>query len=801
MSSTINPYEIGEARPPDGWLVSDWGHFSSIMDWSADNVIKDADGVHLILDEASYTWRQTYHGGEIQSDAVATTGTFTWTAQAPDMVPGAVFGMFTFQEDYRDPRTEFDFEFVGSTTEVQVVVHMAGPDGGPSVGTGRTIDLGFDASEGVHTYQTVVTPYEEAVFLVDGEVIAYFSATDMPGGVWETRPMRSYANLWNTDQSWAGHWTGLPNGEPLEATLLGAEIQPDVYAGIGQVNGTAGADVINGTAEDEIIRGEAGDDLLSGAEGSDFLRAGSGNDLLDGGADDDRMEGGSGDDAFVFDAAGDAAVELAGDGTDEVRSSVDATLGAHLENLVLTGSGDLQGTGNELANRVEGTAGSNLLAGLGGDDALFAGAGNDVLEGGAGHDRLDGGTGQDRLDGGLGDDLLVVDAVGDTVVEGAGGGVDQVSAAVSYALGAEVENLVLTGSGSIHGTGNELANRITGNDGGNGLVGGAGDDTLLGGAGHDTLEGGIGSDRLEGGAGNDAYVLAATGDAVVEAAGGGVDQVDAAFTYALGAEVENLLLTGSAAANGTGNGLGNRITGNGASNGLYGGAGDDSLYGGEGSDTLDGGTGTDRLEGGVGNDTYVLAAAGDAVVELADGGIDQAKSSVSATLAPNVENLVLTGSAAIGGIGNGLANRITGNAGDNSLTAGGNNDKINAGEGSDVLLGGRGADVLTGGAGADDFVFNATKESGLGAKRDVIKDFTKGQDDVVLTSIDANTALDGNQAFTLDAGGSFDAGEVRQTRKGANLLIELNTDGDKAAEASILLNNVTGPLAADDFLL
>ncbi len=146
--------------------------------------------------------------------------------------------------------------------------------------------------------------------------------------------------------------------------------------------------------------------------------------------------------------------------------------------------------------------------------------------------------------------------------------------------------------------------------------------------------------------------------------------------------------------------------------------------------------------------------------------------------------------------------RARGHNGNDVLNGRGGDDVLAGGAGAHVLIGGRGTDVLTGGTGADDFVLDAAKESGLGVhQRDVIKDFAKGQDDIGLTSIDANGTVDGNQAFTLDAGGTFGAGEIRQAQKGASPLIELNTDGDAAAEASILLNNVTGPLAASDFLL
>jgi Ca2+-binding RTX toxin-like protein len=200
-----------------------------------------------------------------------------------------------------------------------------------------------------------------------------------------------------------------------------------------------------------------------------------------------------------------------------------------------------------------------------------------------------------------------------------------------------VENLVLIGTTALNGTGNGLANRLTGNGSNNVLLGGAGTDTLLGGAGSDTLDGGAESDRLEGGLGNDTYVLVSTGDTVVEAMSAGMDTVRAGVSYALGVNLENLVLTGSAALNGTGNVLANSLTGNSGANSLrggdgadrlagesgadalLGGSGTDRLFGGAGADKLQGGAGVDTVSGGMGNDIFVFASrseAGDVVTDF-----------------------------------------------------------------------------------------------------------------------------------------------------------------------------------------
>jgi len=335
------------------------------------------------------------------------------------------------------------------------------------------------------------------------------------------------------------------------------------------------------------------------------------------------------------------------------------------------------------ADSLVGTINADTIQGLAGDDTLIGAEGNDTLDGGADNDSLDGGAGTDSMVGGSGNDIYLVDNVNDVVVELAGEGIDVVTATVSYSIGAEVENLTLAGDAAINGTGNDLANVLTGNSAANSLVGAGGSDTL---------DGGAGADTLAGGAGNDAYVVDNMADVVIEAANEGVDDVQSSVSHTLAANVENLTLTGSVAINGTGNELANVLTGNTAANSLAGGAGNDTIAAGAGNDTLNGGTGNDSLTGGAGNDTYVIDSTNDVIVEVANEGTDLVQSSVSHTLAANVENLTLTGSAVINGTGNGVANVLTGNGAANSLVGGGGNDTLNGGAGVDTLVGGAGND-------------------------------------------------------------------------------------------------------------
>jgi|GEM_PF-1882408 len=150
--------------------------------------------------------------------------------------------------------------------------------------------------------------------------------------------------------------------------------------------------------------GNGGSNRLYGNELDNRLVGGSGNDLLSGRGGADTMIGGTGDDTYYIDA-GDTVVELAGEGTDIVHSSLSSyALPDHVETLTLSGSGGISGTGNAGANTLNGNGGGNLLRGLGGNDRIFANAGNDRLEGGDGDDGLRGGTGTDTLVGGAGRD-------------------------------------------------------------------------------------------------------------------------------------------------------------------------------------------------------------------------------------------------------------------------------------------------------------------------------------------------------------------------------------------------------------
>jgi Ca2+-binding RTX toxin-like protein len=303
----------------------------------------------------------------------------------------------------------------------------------------------------------------------------------------------------------------------------------------------------------ENLAGSAHDDLLTGNAGNNQLSGGDGNDTLDGGLGTDVLAGGRGNDVYRVNAAADDVRELAGEGTDEIRSTLSSSLMtlADIENLTLLGTSAINATGNARNNLLIGNAAANLI---------------------------DGGSGADTMAGGKGNDTYVVGSAGDIVTEAAAEGTDTVrSSLASHTLHGNVEKLVLL-PGGIAGTGNDLAN------------------TLIGNAADNILDGRIGRDTLIGGTGDDVYLVDDVRDVVTESLGAGVDTVKStAPSYSLGAGVNNLILLGTGNTSGTGNSLGNRLTGNAGNNNLNGSTGDDTVTGGGGGDQIDVYSGNDLV--------------------------------------------------------------------------------------------------------------------------------------------------------------------------------------------------------------
>ncbi len=314
---------------------------------------------------------------------------------------------------------------------------------------------------------------------------------------------------------------------------------------------------LTGTAVE--AKGNDLNNILLGNSSNNTIYGFAGNDILNGGAGDDRLFGGLGNDTYIVDSMGDIVTELLNEGTDTVESSVTWTLGDNLETLKLTGTANIDGTGNALNNFLQGNNGNNTLIGGDGNDTLIGGFGNNTLIGGNGND------------------TYIVEVATDIVTEALNAGTDTVQASVSWTLGDNLENLTLTGSGNINGTGNDLNNTLNGNGGNN---------ILNGGGGNDILNGNTGTDTMSGGSGNDTYYVDVIGDIVTEALNQGIDTVFSSVDWNLGDFIENLTLTNSANLNATGNELDNLLNGNNGNNILVGNAGADTLTGGRGNDTL-----------------------------------------------------------------------------------------------------------------------------------------------------------------------------------------------------------------------
>uniref|UniRef100_UPI00286D6C03 calcium-binding protein n=1 Tax=Sphingomonas sp. TaxID=28214 RepID=UPI00286D6C03 len=456
------------------------------------------------------------------------------------------------------------------------------------------------------------------------------------------------------------------------------------------VEGGGAADTLTGNDEPESLIGLAGNDRLIGNGGGDRLTGGFGEDLLEGGAGDDRLYGnedadelfgGSGDD-WLFGGAGNDVL-APGEGNDYVEG------GAGIDQLAIDYSASPTAayfTFNPLAfvsvpgisvsvldveaARVHGSQFADVIIGTESGDALFGGGGNDLLRGGAGNDLLDGGTAGATAQATItlaGDALATavpidhffalngnVNIAGATSVPHASLRVDvqtdpfefdqDTSRYLSFDVPAGGGNLTVDVDGTAFGV--DTLVRIYDSNGIEVAVNDDGDYS------------GYDPGPFDPGSQNPAdsllhFTLAAGGTYFLQIRSlVTLDNHNSSFTVHV---------------------------------------------------SLDTATVPDGniLEGGAGNDTYFVNDIADIVIEDADAGIDSVVSSVTHDLAANVENLTMTGSAAIECYGNDLANTITGNSANNFLSGGANNDILRGGLGADALFGGEGADALDGGGGND----------------------------------------------------------------------------------------------------
>ena len=417
------------------------------------------------------------------------------------------------------------------------------------------------------------------------------------------------------------------NGTVIVALTVGGVLETDTLINI---------EGIIGTGRDDTLTGDTLANLLSGGGGNDRLDGGAGNDTLSGGTGNDIFDGGDGNDIADYSAYAGApyrngtliglSVALNGSTAVTAKLGLSTLLSSYQEDSLVNIEG-IVGTGFD--DTISGDSAANTIVG---------GAGNDLLFGSAGNDSLDGGAGTDSVDY-----SFVASGISLTM-NGA--------SAVNVAVGAQVNTLRNIESFTA-GAGNDT------------LTGDSNANILAGGLGNDVLDGGTGSDTLIGGAGDDTYYVNVSTDVITENANEGADAVVSTSTaYTLSGNLENLTYNGGGNFTGVGNALDNVITGS------------------TGSDSLDGSLGNDTMVGGAGNDTYIVDSASDVVTELANGGTDTIRTSltsVSLATYANVENLNFD-LAAGGATG-------TGSSGDNV---------INGSAYSDSLLGDAGNDTISG---------------------------------------------------------------------------------------------------------
>lgn len=756
--------------------------------------------------------------------------------------------------------------------------------------------------------------------------------------------------------------------ESLSSSIAGVSFPPTLNLALAtgsnqtRLNGTAGADLLMGFGGGSEINGGAGNDLLVGSHldtteeldvynalnlltidgnaisvttenvqdlsdlghivgdrifggaGNDSINGYLGNDYLDGGVGADRMYGREGNDTYVVDSSGDFIQEAytggsfsdAG-GIDLVRASINYILGDYLENLTLTGTGNISGTGNALDNVITGNGGANTLNGSDGNDTINSGAGNDILDGGAG---------ADTLIGGAGNDIYIVDSMSDVVTEGDAPGMDEVRASVSFTLGDRLENLVLTGSGDIDGDGNLLANKITGNAGANTLNGGAGKDTLIGGGGNDryVLLLGNGADSVMDSSG----LLDTLELRVSNTVGFGLfrDGTSLKIRDNSNSDISTVVnfwakSTGNLAGSGyietidlinvdsdaisayktslgfTGTDDADWMIGTTRNDTLFAGLGDDRLQGDAGNDILNGNEGDDWLSGGVGNDVlyggdgddrYILQTGhgSDLITDISgladvldlrvtdttsftlfrDGTslmiLDNSSTSKSKvnnfwdisgdlsaghgyletiqlknidqnSVSTYVSCLGVVGSDGrdwmIGTIGADSLNGsdgydrldgyrgndvLIGGAGWDTLLGGDGDDSLDGGLGVDVLFGGLGNDTLTGDSGNDFFVFNTTLNAATNI--DTIADFVATDDTIRLDNkiftrlVDGNLASDRFVSGATVTGASDSSDRIAYNTTTGALYYDADGVGGAAAVQIALIGNKAA-LTADDFVV
>lgn len=492
----------------------------------------------------------------------------------------------------------------------------------------------------------------------------------------------------------------------------------------------------------------------------------------------------------------------------------------------------LGGGGDDI---IRGGFDDDSLSGEAGDDQLFGEQDDDQLSGGDGDDLLNGGSGNDTLSGGNGSDTLVLSFNADAVDGGAG--IDTIDArllgqSLSLNLGTgriTIDGRTSTEIGVENAIGSGTADALIGDSGANVLDGGRGDDVVIGGGGDDRLVGGAGADVLDGGAGIDTadYEGAATGVGVDLTQGGtGSDASGDSF-----AGIENVdgsefadSIVGDAGANRLfGDNGADVLKGGGGADVLLGEVGNDVLNGGDGDDLLDGGAGVDIMAGGAGNDVYRVNIAGETVNESGGAGVDRVESLISFSLASNttgnVENLTLTGSGNINGVGNAFANTLVGNNAANNLNGNSGADHMSGRGGNDSYVVNEVGDVvdesLPGSGGTDDVLsfvsFSLSGPKALGSVENIhlapgtaaLNAAGNGLANVLVGNDGRNDlmGLAGNDVLTGEGGrDNFVFNAALNAATNVDTITDFSVADDTIRlENAFMVGLATGTLAADAF--
>ncbi len=501
--------------------------------------------------------------------------------------------------------------------------------------------------------------------------------------------------------------------------------------------------------------------------------------------------------------------------------------------LVNTLAGDDSVAGSLGADRIDGGTGNDSILGADGADAIFGGDDVDTILGGIGNDTISGGNGADVLSGDVGNDVFRITLVGEVsglaeTIDG-GSDVDTLDFQSDQANGsANISSVVLTSVETLLLGGTELTLKSAQLGAFSTIIGtGFPERLILSNSGTADLTGAtiINIDEIRGSGGADMVILSGVAQAQFVDGQGGADTIE-----------------GTAAAD--------TIKGGNASDVLSGNEGNDVIRGEQGADNLDGGIGNDVFQFVGVSDISGLAETidGGNDVDMLDfqtfGAFGRVDLSAATLLNVEILNIVnnqatltaaqlgafetitgsgqyeriqiaaagivdLTGTTIInidefrgtsgadtflfaGASGNmtinaqGGADLVSGGDGSEIMLGAAGNDTLIGGAGGDLLVGQNGTDSLTGGAGVDTFAFDDLSEVGTGAARDVITDFTHGQDILRLTLIDADLNNPGDQQFTFIGGTAF--GAVAGQLRYSGGVISGDVDGDGAGDFQIALS-------------